>query len=92
MLLQGVVVDEDEEQLLHKVVYDDEAEELLSLGDERFRLLAPRAVSAGCNAELIVRTRQPFPLPMHCWPRMFVYLLHQCLQKDQNNKECQRRF
>lgn len=39
--------------------YDDEAQEWLSLADERFQLVLPRAASAGCTPALIV---SPLPL------------------------------
>ena len=51
------MVDANDDELLHKVVYDDEVTEWLSLADERFRLLTPRAHSAGCTTELMVRPK-----------------------------------
>ena len=39
-----------------RVVYDDEMEEWLTLASERFRWLAPRAVSAGGTRTLQVRS------------------------------------
>lgn len=47
-----------------RVIYDDDMEEWLSLAQERFQWLAPRAQSAGGTPELqvhnLLRTNLPF--------------------------------
>ena len=67
LYLQGRVVDANDDELLHKIVYDDEVTEWLSLADERFRLLTPRAHSAGCTTELMVRPMAGSALAVFSW-------------------------
>ena len=52
--LQGRIVDVNEDEDIQKIVYDDEVVEWLSLCDERFQLLTPRAASAGCTTTFLV--------------------------------------
>ncbi len=47
-----------------RVIYDDDMEEWLSLAQERFQWLAPRAQSAGGTPELQVRTLKHHPAPV----------------------------
>ena len=48
-----------------RVIYDDDMEEWLSLAQERFQWLAPRAQSAGGTPELQVHTlNSTVPLPI----------------------------
>ena len=52
--MQGRIVAFNSEDGSHKIRYDDEAEEWLTLSKERFKWLAPRGASAGCLPEMQV--------------------------------------
>ena len=52
---QGKVISVKGEEQDFRIEYDDLWTEWLSLSNERFRIVAPRAVSAGCNSALLVR-------------------------------------
>ena len=56
---QGQIVACHEEDASHKVRYDDDAEEWLTLSEEKFQWLSPRGISAGCCTKLQVPSLPP---------------------------------
>lgn len=56
--MQGRIVEVKGADDEARVIYDDDMEEWLSLAQERFQWLAPRAQSAGGTPELQVRTAE----------------------------------
>ena len=61
--LQGRIVEVKGEDDEARVIYDDDMEEWLSLAQERFQWLAPRAQSAGGTPELQVHIAGNTALP-----------------------------
>ena len=75
--LQGRIVEVKGEDDEARVIYDDDMEEWLSLAQERFQWLAPRAQSAGGTPELQVHSVEapPFSLSHLAAPNLHLLLM-----------------
>lgn len=60
---QGKIIDLKDDGNEYLVEYDDSWTEWTFLGDERFKLVSPRATSAGCSDPLLVSPHEISILP-----------------------------
>ena len=56
--MQGKVISVKGDGYDYQIEYDDLWTEWLCLSNERFRLVGPRAISAGCNDALLVGSQE----------------------------------